>query len=139
MKDAVVAADAVIHAGDYATDACRNSFIANAKAFYGVRGNNDFFSIPSELNITLGGLRIAVTHGHQAYGYSRESWLVEHFAEFAPDIIIFGHTHRAFLGKVDGVILLNPGSVTQRRGAPHHTMAEFNTDEPAQVQIINID
>jgi putative phosphoesterase len=140
MKAEVAHADAVIHAGDFTSEECYDSFIDASKAFYAVRGNNDFFRLPAELRMELDGIKIAVIHGHQARS-TYENWLVYYFKDYQPDIIIFGHTHAPLLRKMsDGTTLLNPGSVTHRRGAPYHSIAEIDTSEnPFKARIIALD
>ena len=33
-----------------------------------------------------------------------------------PDVVVFGHTHKPFCETVNGILFLNPGSVTRPRG-----------------------
>ena len=39
--------------------------------------------------------------------------------------VIYGHSHLPQVAEHDGVIILNPGSPTERRRAPTHTMIEL--------------
>jgi uncharacterized protein len=55
--------------------------------------------------------RIAMTHGHLSLAPSNDpARLVRHFAPFRPDIIVYGHSHIAYLGQCEGVTLFNPGA-----------------------------
>ncbi len=81
-----------------------------------VRGNNDFFSSsPAERMIYIGKYRAFLTHGHR-YGVSMTT---EHLREEArsrgADIAMFGHSHRPHLARPDGMIVLNPGSLSYPR------------------------
>jgi predicted phosphodiesterase len=38
-------------------------------------------------------------------------------------VIVFGHSHIPYLEDQDNLMLLNPGSPTDRRRQPHHTFA----------------
>ena len=38
-------------------------------------------------------------------------------------VVVFGHSHIPFLEDEDGLMLLNPGSPTDRRRQPRHTFA----------------
>jgi hypothetical protein len=42
------------------------------------------------------------------------------------DVVVFGHSHVPLLDAApDGFLILNPGSPTDRRKQPRHTMAEI--------------
>lgn len=81
-----------------------------------VRGNNDFYSpLPSEVVFELCGYRIMVTHGHY-YGVSMGvDWLIEEAKERKADIVMYGHTHRPDYIEEEGMIVLNPGSLSLPR------------------------
>lgn len=81
-----------------------------------VLGNNDFFSaLDREKEIRIGDYRALITHGHY-YGVSMG---VETLAEEARSrgcqIAMYGHTHKPFLAEVNGVTVLNPGSLSYPR------------------------
>ncbi|MDY4542485.1 MAG: metallophosphoesterase family protein, partial [Candidatus Ventricola sp.] len=66
------ALDAVCFLGDVARDAEhlreRLAAMPNQPVLYAVRGNNDYYStctLPWDLLIELGGVRIYMTHGHR--------------------------------------------------------------------------
>jgi predicted phosphodiesterase len=44
-------------------------------------------------------------------------------------VVVFGHSHIPFLEDEDGLILLNPGSPTDRRRQPRHTFALLYAEE----------
>ncbi len=78
-----------------------------------VAGNNDFFSdLPREEEIEINGHRILITHGHY-YGVSMDlSRLTDEAISRDCDCAFFGHTHKPFLQNIDGVLTLNPGSLS---------------------------
>lgn len=81
-----------------------------------VQGNNDFFSaLKPELEIEIGGHKVFLTHGHY-YGVSMgPEGLADEARSRGCDIAMYGHTHRPFLDQVDGVTVLNPGSLSYPR------------------------
>lgn len=81
-----------------------------------VMGNNDFFSrLERELEIELGPYRAFLTHGHY-YGVSMgPEGVADEAKSRGCDIAMYGHTHRPFLDKVNGVTVLNPGSLSYPR------------------------
>ena len=57
---------AIFHAGDYTGDAeDLESIYPNIPIYY-VKGNNDYFSkAPSHMLVTIDGVKIFITHGHE--------------------------------------------------------------------------
>lgn len=81
-----------------------------------VLGNNDFFSrLDREREINIAGHKAFITHGHY-YGVSMgPEGLVDEAKSRGCDIAMYGHTHRPFLDVIDGVTVLNPGSLSYPR------------------------
>ena len=98
--------------GERDLDTVRERF--PALPFYAVRGNCDGRSkLSASLVCAVGGVRIFACHGHR-YDVKYESVpesLLSAAKEAGADAALFGHTHRAYLARRDGVTLLNPGSI----------------------------
>lgn len=79
-------------------------------------------SLPRDLIVEAGGARIGMVHipGPRA---GRESRLAGRFSGCVA--IVYGHTHVPQVERHEGVWILNPGSPTDRRSAPVHTMLEL--------------
>lgn len=100
---------------------------------YAVRGNCDWSGgYPQEQVVSFGSERIFLTHGHR-YGVRAG---IQEFALAAANagatIGVFGHTHIPLSEERYGVLLFNPGSVTQPRqkdGRPTYLVLE---KEPGQ-------
>ena len=77
-----------------------------------VRGNCDFRrELPLEEEITLGGKKFFLAHGHQygvKYGLER---IYFRGLEAGADCVIFGHTHQPGIWPMGEITLLNPGSI----------------------------
>lgn len=81
-----------------------------------VSGNNDYFSnLEREKLFELKGYQIFITHGHRYQVYEGAELLKEIGKELKADIVMFGHTHIPYLDTDDGIIILNPGSISQPR------------------------
>lgn len=75
------------------------------------------FSLPLFRHIPWNGRNILLTHGHRSIEPTTSGLKPE-------DILITGHTHVPHLSRsADGIILLNPGSVTSPRGGSRPTFA----------------
>jgi putative phosphoesterase len=123
------AADLILHAGDLVSAA----FLAELRAFgppvRAVVGNMDEPALreelPKELVVEAGGARIGMVHipGPAA---GREARLAARFP--GCDAVVYGHTHVPQIERYEGTWVLNPGSPTERRRAPAHTMLELRID-----------
>jgi putative phosphoesterase len=89
-------------------------------------------ALPVRTTAELDGLRIGLVHdGGAAVG--RHERLRELFA--GCDVVAYGHSHMPEVSRVEGVWILNPGSPTERRRAPGHTMIVIRDGEPELVPI----
>ena len=81
-----------------------------------VRGNNDFFSdLPGEEEFMVEGYQIFTTHRQGYYVSMGETRLKQEARGRGADIVMYGHTHRPFYEKEEGLITLNPGSLCYPR------------------------
>lgn len=115
MLEEVPSVDLIIHCGDAEGTECEMEAIAGCEMEV-VSGNNDFFTVlPKERVLDIAGNKILVTHGHYyrvSAGYER---LAEEAASRGCNMAFFGHTHLPYMGEVNGVFLVNPGSLTYPR------------------------
>jgi uncharacterized protein len=116
-------ADLILHAGDFIAVSALEELAALGPPLEGVHGNMDDEAtcarLPAQRVVEAGGARIAMTHdpGPRA---GREERLVRRFP--GCDAIVYGHTHEPEVTNHGGVWILNPGSPTERRRSPRHTM-----------------
>ncbi len=117
------AADLILHAGDVMTEAVLAEMEAIGPPLLAVHGNMDSAALrahlPAERTVEAAGARIAMVHDA---GPSRTR-LERLRARFpAAAAVVFGHSHLPLHEEADGFQILNPGSLTERRRAPAHTM-----------------
>lgn len=114
LLDAVfdVSPQLVLHLGDYERDCGKLRRVYPHLPVRAVRGNGDIRSREPEYDeFVLENRRFFMTHGH-LYGVKTglESLLNAGMLRRA-DVLLFGHTHRAYRGDFEGMLLLNPGSI----------------------------
>lgn len=107
--------DLFLHAGDIQGGAARIEDWAGCPV-YVVRGNCDWSGdYPQERIVEFGGERIFLTHGHRYNVRAGVTELASAAAKAGAGIAVFGHTHIPLAEERYGVILLNPGSITEPR------------------------
>ncbi len=126
--------DVFIHLGDLEGSESRIPDLVNPDCkIYLLKGNNDFYSeeLPSEMEIELCGHHIYLTHGHtHGVNYDMEP-LVDEAKARGCDIAMFGHTHKPYFDTIEGVTLINPGSISyprQKGRKPSYMIMEMNDD-----------
>lgn len=128
----VRAADLILHAGDVVAEEVFEELTALGPPVHAVHGNVDdpvlCERLPETLVVDAAGLRIGMTHdpGPRA---GRESRLAARFPGCAA--VVYGHTHEPQVARVGETWILNPGSPTERRRAPCHTMLVLDVADGA--------
>lgn len=123
-------ADLILHAGDVTVAAVLEELEMLGPPVRAVHGNMDDATLHDRLPDTLvadvSGLRIGMTHD-AGPRVGREERLVARFPSCAA--VIYGHTHEPQVALVGETWILNPGSPTERRRAPSHTMLMLEVGE----------
>jgi uncharacterized protein len=128
LSDATVAqlrtADVVLHAGDITQPEHLELIAGLADApVHAVLGNNDpelVDLLPETLELELAGVRVGMIHDS---GPTRGRAERLHGRFPTCDVVVFGHSHVPWnAAGVDGQLLFNPGSPTERRQQPHRTL-----------------
>jgi len=80
---------------------------------YMILGNMDYRLSDGvdEVTTTIEGKKIFACHGHDYHVKRQLNTLLCKGKEEQADIVLFGHTHEPFLEEIDGILMLNPGSV----------------------------
>jgi uncharacterized protein len=115
-------ADLILHAGDVVAASVLEE-LAEYAPVRAVSGNVDqpalVETLPKSRVVEVGDARIGMIHvaGPRA---GREARLAVRFPEC--HAIVYGHTHVPQVERYEGTWILNPGSPTERRSSPRHTM-----------------
>jgi putative phosphoesterase len=121
----IAAADLLLHAGDFSTLEVLRELEAIGPPVAGVHGNVDSAELrrllPEERVVEVDGARIAMVHDAGPRS-GRIERMRRRFGDRA-GLVVFGHSHLPLHERApDGFQILNPGSPTDRRRAPTHTM-----------------
>jgi uncharacterized protein len=111
--DALAGVELILHAGDVGDDAILDELesIAPVRA---VCGNTDAPGnprLPEERIVTVGSMRVHVSHGHEVGAPTPQKLLRRYDA----DVLVYGHTHRSLVVEAGGRWVVNPGAAGARR------------------------
>jgi putative phosphoesterase len=124
--------DLILHAGDFVGDAVLVAIAALGPPVRAVHGNMDSRTLrkalPSEMVIRADGARIGMVHD-SGPAHGRLERLRLRFPE--ADAVIFAHSHQPLHEREGGFQIFNPGSPTERRRAPHHTIGLARVEDGA--------
>ena len=116
-------ADLILHAGDLSTVAVLDELEAIGPPVAAVIGNVDEPALaerlPEERVVEAEGARIAMLHD-AGPSKGRLERMRLRFPD--ADAVVFGHSHIPLHEERDGFQIFNPGSATDRRRQPRHTM-----------------
>jgi len=138
----IAAADLLLHAGDFSTVEVLRELEAIGPPVSGVHGNVDSADLrrllPAERVVKAGGARIAMVHD-AGPRTGRLERMRRRFGDRA-EVVVFGHSHMPLHEQApDGFQILNPGSPTERRRAPRHTMGVISVwDGSATCDVVGL-
>ena len=128
-------AGTIVHTGDV-TGLAALEDLEQLGRVHAVRGNADEAALrellPASLVVEAGSVRVGVVHsgGRRAGRHER---LRARFPDC--DVIAYGHSHEPEIARVAGAWIVNPGSPTDRRRSPAHTMVVVEDGSPRLVEL----
>ncbi len=147
LTHALEGADLILHAGDITSLTVIDELKTYAPV-EAVAGNMDGFDVaeklPEKTIIQAGRFRIGLVHGGGSVR-DLEERVVGMFRHDDVDCIVYGHSHRANIERRPveqlrrkSVLLVNPGSPTDRVHAKENSYAVITVDEEFNAEIIKI-
>jgi putative phosphoesterase len=120
----------ILHCGDM-TDLLAVELLEAIAPVDAVAGNNDGGPIHTRFGrkkiLTVDGVRIGMVHGDDGRHAAPRN-AVAAFDPHVVDVVCFGHSHRAMCERQGDVLLLNPGSPTDKRTSPQYSYAILRVD-----------
>ena len=119
-------ANLILHAGDLLVEDVLYELESYAPV-RAVKGNVDGWDVrlPETLKFEVGDVPVAMIHDS---GPKKGRWGRMRRRFPGARVVVFGHSHIPWLEDEDGLMLLNPGSPTDRRRAPDHTFALLHVE-----------
>ncbi|HEX2071174.1 MAG TPA: metallophosphoesterase family protein [Thermoleophilaceae bacterium] len=122
-------ADRILHAGDLSTKAVLAELEALGPPVVAVCGNVDSPELrrmlPAQAKVDAGGTEVAMVHD-AGPARGRLARMRRRFPTAAA--VVFGHSHVPLHEQTDEFQIFNPGSPTERRRSPVHTMGLAHVD-----------
>lgn len=112
----------ILHAGDFVEAGILAELrtLGQVEAVHGNMDDDELRQVlPRRLVVEVGEARIGMTH-NPGQSHGRAERLAGWFEDC--DAVVYGHTHQPEVTRHGDVWILNPGSPTERRRAPTHTM-----------------
>jgi len=136
--DALAGVELILHAGDVggAGILAELGAIAPVLAVYGNTDPAGHPGLERERVVTLGGVSVHVSHGHEVGRPTPERLL----AAYPQDVLVYGHTHRQLVARGgDGRLVVNPGAAGARRFDLKPSVARLTiTDGRADVVLVDL-
>jgi putative phosphoesterase len=127
-------AELILHGGDFVSVAVLEALqeLAPVEAVFGNMDAPEVVSVlPERRVVEIGAARVGMVHV-AGPGVGRGERLAAAFP--GCDAVVYGHTHVPEVSRVGETLILNPGSPTERRSAPAHSMLMLAVD-PGSAQI----
>jgi hypothetical protein len=137
VHEALKGVELILHAGDVGGDEILEELrlIAPVRAVF---GNTDVPGDPSlveRIDIEVDGVHLHVSHGHEV-GSPTPAKLAE---RYDADVVVYGHTHKQLVTRIDGRLFVNPGAAGPKRFNLKPSVARLTiVGGRAEVDIIDI-
>jgi len=138
VHGALAGVELILHAGDVGGDDILLELeqIAPVRAVYGNTDPPGDPRLMAELEESVGGVRIHVSHGHELGAPTAEKLL----ARYDADVLVYGHAHKPLVVHAGERWVVNPGAAGPRRFDLVPSVARMSIrDRSVEVEIVRLD
>ena len=113
VHEAFAGVELILHAGDVEGERILDELelIAPVQAVFGNCDRRPNPRLTPAVELTVGGMRIHMSHGHEL-GVPTPERLLE---RYDADVLIYGHTHKPLIARTGDRLVVNPGAAGPRR------------------------
>lgn len=137
VHEALAGVELILHAGDVGGQEILDelALIAPVRAVYGNTDTPDMPGLVEEISISIDGVSIHVSHGHEL-GSPTPTNLS---ANYDADVVIYGHTHRQMVTRIGDKLVINPGAAGPRRFNLRPSVGRLTiSGRKAEVEIVEL-
>lgn len=137
VHEVLTGVELILHAGDVGGPGILDELrlIAPVKAVFGNTDPPDDPSLSDEILIDVDGVRVHVSHGHEV-GSPTPAKLG---ARYDADVVVYGHTHRQLVMRLEGRLFVNPGAAGPKRFNLSPSVGRLTiANGSAEVEIIDL-
>ncbi|MCL2019278.1 MAG: YfcE family phosphodiesterase [Oscillospiraceae bacterium] len=136
VADVNTDADLFVHLGDGQYELIDIANLYTSMKFVFVKGNTDHGGMKEERVLSMeNGLRIYCAHGHTLDVHNGTEKLLDNAIYHECKIALYGHTHLYKTELINGVYVMNPGSISEPRGKNPPTYGIIEIDEGLNVNM----
>ena len=138
VHEALAGVELILHAGDVGGDDVLLELeqIAPVRAVYGNADPPGHPRLAGEIDETIGGVRVHVSHGHELGAPTPDKLL----ARYAADVLVYGHTHKPLVVQASDRWVVNPGAAGPRRFNVVPSVARMTIrDRAVEVEIVELE
>ena len=138
VHEALAGVDLILHSGDVGGDEILVELeqIAPLRAVYGNTDPPGDPRLAAQVEETIGGIRIHVSHGHELGAPTPEKLL----ATYDADVLVYGHTHKPLVVHAVNRWVVNPGAAGPRRFNLTPSVARMTIrDGKVEVEIVGLE
>jgi hypothetical protein len=126
IPDLFAGVDHILHAGDVGTAIILFELEQIAPVTAVLGNNDDFLALKETEIVPLSGLKFLLHHIVNPQTPSET--LQQQIAKYRPDVVVFGHSHRAFDERIGKILFFNPGYSGKPRLGLARTAAILHCD-----------
>ena len=138
VHEALAGVELILHAGDVGGDDVLLELeqIAPLRAVYGNTDPPGHPRLTGEIDETIAGVRVHVSHGHELGAPTPDKLL----ARYVADVLVYGHTHKPLVVHVSDRWVVNPGAAGPRRFNVVPSVARMTIrDRVVEVKIVELE
>lgn len=132
--------DLILHAGDI-NDMTVLRALNDIALTEAVAGNTDPAGLAAalgfQLELDLAGFRVGLTHGHLGRGRTTPERALNTFP--GAQVVVFGHSHNPLVLNLNGVLLVNPGSPTDKRRQAQYSLGLLSLKKRPEAKLLWFD
>jgi len=137
VHEALKGVELILHAGDVGGSQILSELrlIAPVRAVFGNTDSPGDPELSQEILVNIDGVSIHVSHGHEVGSPTPEKLA----ARYDADVVVYGHSHRQLVTRLENRLFVNPGAAGPRR---FHLAASVGLltveNDKAEVEIVDV-